>query len=482
MVCYMTFKTNITPTGRDFFFNPAGNNVFDGLGLETAVEDPNQAIDLVNALSPPVGLADRASINASVTGVYTSAVVLPDFTTVNCEAASIITSDLINITSGSSQESRWGSLLNFSGDCTLYKIDGQDRVRAIVSSMAFGTFGTGDCVGFDVSGTCTDIFIQLTNGALQGADNTLIKHTATTNTPVDYNIDTAVFRNIDQTLIEYNPPAEADQASLNITSAQPEAAFTTTGSMLFKVMSGRLIVKAEVLQAETICVVEDGARFSLDSQIVFGDILIEDGGVAVMKSIGILIGDITVDAGGVLGINVISHVGSVTNNGTINGIINGVRYGNWIVDIEDTITTETDTEFVPQPDGSGGIELVAKFGGHYQYENDEDESTTTSETLQNKLTLTTPTIPAGSYRLTSHAEITNDSGDKPVVVVITLDSNANNDFFYAPKFADEYFAFQSFAAVDLAAGVHVVDMEFAATSEGGTAKIRRARLELFRIS
>ena len=35
---------------------------------------------------------------------------------------------------------------------------------------------------------------------------------------------------------------------------------------------------------------------------------------------------------------------------------------------------------------------------------------------------------------------------------------------------------------NLTNGVHFFDIDFRATDEGGTAKIRRARLELFRVS
>ena len=79
------------------------------------------------------------------------------------------------------------------------------------------------------------------------------------------------------------------------------------------------------------------------------------------------------------------------------------------------------------------------FGSEYQYEADEPESTTTSTTYQNKLTLTTPSIPAGNYRGQFQVEMTNDSGDKPVEVELTIDGIMFNEIFYAPKFEDEYF-------------------------------------------
>lgn len=122
------------------------------------------------------------------------------------------------------------------------------------------------------------------------------------------------------------------------------------------------------------------------------------------------------------------------------------------------------------------------FGANYQYSFSEEVSQTTSENFQNKVTMTTNPLPIGSYRITAHAEITNDNG-KAVIVKVVLDTINTNEFHYVPKFAnDEYFAFQSFALVNfLSEQPHVLEIDFASTSEGGTAKIRRARLEIFRV-
>jgi len=122
------------------------------------------------------------------------------------------------------------------------------------------------------------------------------------------------------------------------------------------------------------------------------------------------------------------------------------------------------------------------FGSEYQYEASESESTTSSTTFQNKLTLTTPVIPSGFYRSVATFEVTNDSGDKPVVTETVLDGNQFSESFYAPKFEDEYLMKTSFAAQALTNAVHVIEINFRSTSEGGTAKIKRARVELFRVS
>lgn len=324
----MGFRSNIAATSRGFYFDPDGNDSLSGRSLEQSVETPGKAIELTNLLDPPLSSQDRAAISSSASGIYSNALVLPDFTAFNAPSTSLITTDTVNVTVGESQQVNLGAMLNFSSGCTLFLVDGRNRIEANIATMIVGgTFAT-NCIGYDIRGICSDVFLRLTTGALEGDGATMINHTASAPTPVDYNIDSVIFRNTNQTLIDFNPPGVSDQASVNITVAQIDFTEITTGSMLFKVRAGRLIVKAEVLAAESVCVVEDGARLSLDAQIAFGDILIENGAIAVIKSIGILVGDITVDAGGELSITVSNHTGSVTCNGIINGWINGEPYGN----------------------------------------------------------------------------------------------------------------------------------------------------------
>ena len=128
------------------------------------------------------------------------------------------------------------------------------------------------------------------------------------------------------------------------------------------------------------------------------------------------------------------------------------------------------------------IEIISIFGTQYQFEADETESTTTSTTFQTKLTLTTPVLPAGNYRGAATYEVTNDSGDKPVITQTTLDGVEYGQSSFAPKFEDEYIIKSSFAVQALDNDTHELVLSFRSTSEGGTAKIRRARLEIFRVS
>lgn len=519
----MTFKANTAITERDFFFNPAGSNSNGGFSDEIPVADPQTAIFNVNLLTDPPSPSLPASINASVSGTYDTGVVIPQFTTANCASASIISADSILVECSGRQTVQWGSLLALSPFATIVKIDGRKRVRVVTNSMVVSEDG----VGFQVSGNCDEVFIEVVEGVIFGARGVMFNHTATSPTPISYTITEAIFSNIDQTFMVHDPAASSSETLMTFEASQPVAGSvpaTTVGSMMFRVKAGTLVVHAGVLVAVCISTVESGALIVMDAQAIFGDTFVEAGGIAVYKSVGtisgnieaqgvdavteiqtetmngnitvstggiatlktdILTGDIDVAAGGrIFGI-VDIHIGTITptdpDDPRVNGIFGGVRRGNWRVAVETLITPETDIEKVLHPDGAGMVEWLSGFGSRYQFEASEGESSTTSETYQNKVTLTTPSIPAGDYRISSFAEVANDSGDKPVEARVLVDSTTiNTEIFYAPKFTDAFLSIDSFNLLTLTAGVHVIEFDFRATSEGGTAKIRRARLEIFR--
>ena len=352
----MGFRSNIALTSRDFYFNPSGNDELSGQSLENSLATPMQAITLINALDPPTSAGNRASMTSSSSGQYSAGLILPSFTAVEAADASIVTTDPVNLTFGDGQPAKIGALINFSSGCTLCLIDGRTQVDASVSALIAGTAFTTNCVGFDIRGACGDVFVRITTGSLNGDGAVLIEHTATSPVPFDYNIDSVNFFGTNQTLICYDPPNSFDQASLNITAAQTDFFATTTGSMLFEVRAGRLIVKAEVLRAESICVVDNAAEFSLDMQIGLGDILVKNGGEMVLDA-GILVGDITVEAGGLLNGDVKFHVGNVICSGVINGNINGEPYGN----AQEKIVLQG-SEFTNQVPTGTDAPLQIKFG------------------------------------------------------------------------------------------------------------------------
>ena len=331
---FVGYKVDIDSTGRDFFFSPSGNNDFSGKTIQNSVADPNTAINLINSLVPPTDGFNPASLNAAVSGDFSSGLVLPSSTTVNCASASIATTDPITIETGSRQSIFWGSLANFSTDGIVCMIDGQLRVLLGINALVVGNDGafgaeTFDNFGVKIKGNCQDIFIEVRQIALLGNRAIALEHTATTSTPIIYKIEKAEFFNEDQTMIRIEDGA-TERVEIEIDTIKRATAATkpTTNSLIFDVVSGQINVRATSLDADILGRVGDNAQLGITANICTGELQIQDGGECLLRT-GVLVGAITVDEGGRLECIINVQVGTITNNGTINGIINGIPYGNW---------------------------------------------------------------------------------------------------------------------------------------------------------
>lgn len=357
----MSLKGDDADTGRDYFFTPAGKNTWSGKSDETPVADPTTAIARVNAISPVPGPTDPASINASVSGTYSSGVVIPRFVTCKSASASILTSDSVNVECRGRHEVEWGSLLNFSANGICVLIDGQTRVAAEVNACV--PIGV-DSVGFSVSGQCDEVFIQLRLGDITGVGAIMFDHTAEGLTPLQYDIQSINFISTSQTVIRYNDTVGTTETVFNIATAQRKIGgpVALAGTVIVDGIAGTLAVNANVLDAEYIAIIKTGAVLSLTAQVIAGKTKIETGGVAVYDTVGVIFGsletvgtgslqvrstnifgDVTnngnmsIKADAVIGditnngsmfVNIANHIGVLTNNGTLNGWINGVPFGN----------------------------------------------------------------------------------------------------------------------------------------------------------
>lgn len=369
----MSFRTDPLDTGRDFFFTPAGNNTFSGKSDVVPVADPQTAIARVNALTVPPAADAPASINASVSGTYDKGIVIPQFTTANCDSASIISTDAVLVEAAGRHTIKFGSLFAQSEGATCFKINGKKRVRAVVNSCVVPKNG----LGFDVSGNCEEVFVDLVEGVILGDGGTLFNHTATSPTPIVYEVGNSLFSDINQTFMKHNPGVGSVETIVNISAAQPipgAIPATTAGSMIIMALAGSLVVNAGVLVAVCSTTVSDGALVVYDVQALIGSTIVEGGGTAVYKSLGrleldvdlqgggaiaqiqtesfagnftvrsgdnatlktdVVIGNITVEPGGRLFLVADTHIGTITpsdpGDPRINGISNGVRRGSWRV-------------------------------------------------------------------------------------------------------------------------------------------------------
>lgn len=347
----MTRKADIDSTNRDIHFNPAGNDEFSGTNVENAVCSPTRAIERVNELDPVPSGFDPASINASETGLFTVGIVTPDFTTINCEDASIITADAINVDIGNFQTVKWGSLVNNGDDGVNCMIDGKFRVALVVTSLIAGSDGafspeTFDNIGVQISGNCEAIFVDVKQLTLFGERAVGIEHTAESGTPINYQLTSAEFFNEDQTLLRMDS-SPGTQIEFNIGTMRMSnfATNPTTNSHIFDIISGTASVIANSLVANTLARVKVGGLLTLKVNGAVGDIILETGARCTFES-GSLLGDIVVESSARLTVILQNHIGTITNNGTINGIINGKRYGTWIVAAEDVTYDNTDSGLI----------------------------------------------------------------------------------------------------------------------------------------
>ena len=120
------------------------------------------------------------------------------------------------------------------------------------------------------------------------------------------------------------------------------------------------------------------------------------------------------------------------------------------------------------------------FGTQYQYAESLGNQTTTSTTFLQKVNLTTTSLPAGTYRIGFMAELGNNSVSNFVEVRCQLNNITDIGFsVIEPKDGANYYSFSGFSSQVLS-GINTIDIDFRANTN--TAKIRNARIEIFRTS
>lgn len=137
------------------------------------------------------------------------------------------------------------------------------------------------------------------------------------------------------------------------------------------------------------------------------------------------------------------------------------------------------------PTISGGVDITPSgggtsvFGSEFQEVSSDGESSTTSSTYQQKLRLTTGTLPSGKYRIGWQFSVFVDAtGD--VTSKVILDDSTDLDHHSIDNSTDDYNSNGGFSYHSSFSGIHTVDIVYKANS--GTALIKHARLEIWRIS
>lgn len=122
------------------------------------------------------------------------------------------------------------------------------------------------------------------------------------------------------------------------------------------------------------------------------------------------------------------------------------------------------------------------FGKDYTAQASEGESTTTSASWQDKVTLTTPAL-TGVYRVNWYVEIKTSASNKFPQARVYNDTDGVELGFGQRTFsnAEIYDNFSGYANVTFTGVAKTIKLQFANTS-GGTTTVRRARLSVWRVS
>jgi len=132
--------------------------------------------------------------------------------------------------------------------------------------------------------------------------------------------------------------------------------------------------------------------------------------------------------------------------------------------------------------------VLPKFGAWYKAKGSSGLSTTTSSDWQDKITLNTPWLDAGTYRVAVVYQwyYTNITTDFEARVVLDLGESGENQIFIhrqEPKDAgtDQRLTLDYFREKILTEGKHSFTLQWKSGNESATAGIRNARLEVYEV-
>jgi hypothetical protein len=126
---------------------------------------------------------------------------------------------------------------------------------------------------------------------------------------------------------------------------------------------------------------------------------------------------------------------------------------------------------------TGGV-----FGNNFQQASNDAESSTTSSTFQQKLRMTTSSLPSGTYRIGYSVEGRCNSTSVSLALQVQInDTTTIGEALVESQDVanyDDYNGFYYFTG----SGVLNIDLDYRSSSAGTTSFVRRARLEIWRVS
>tara|TARA_R110002020_G_scaffold62221_3_gene166802 strand:- start:2135 stop:3661 length:1527 start_codon:yes stop_codon:yes gene_type:complete len=358
----MTYKHNIDDSARGYYYASNGDDSWDGRSLENPKKTMQAALNAANALIPPPSSGPLASVKEGEGGIYFESLVLFERVVFEGFLSSIVTSGPVGVLAASTMGFSAQALVSTSTGQTLLKVDGEEQFSARVSSMTLGGDGAK---GIEIIGNNSGIFFNFSEVRINGLGATVVDYQGNSLIPADFNFNTIVFGEDNQTFFNYQPTSPQDTVDINVSSMHFETG--VTGSVGFLVGGGVLKVRGGSFGTETFAQVGVAGTLSVSCNVIGGDTLAD--GSAVYDTVGVIFGNLETSVTGTIlwrgtsitgdltnagnasiictkfdgeivntgqmYVQIGSYLGTMpANDGSINGIINGVRYGNWGIALE----------------------------------------------------------------------------------------------------------------------------------------------------
>lgn len=317
----MGTKLNIDKSSRTFYYDAdAKRSDQDGRSLELPKKTMQAAIDAAAALSPSP--FNTARVKQGQGGALAEDIVLVDSVLFEGSQTAIIgAGGAVAVTAASNTALDIQAIVGTADGSVALLIDGKISFGAFLNALR-QTGANSQIV--KVTGSVDDIFVSAPQVLADADGICCFRVDATSPVPIDFNSDTVILKGDNCTFLEWNQPNALDVGAVQVTTIAGLGAGSKAIHLL-PTNVGSVSCYGHIIQGEILC---EGGGLVLDALVVDGDLTVKNGVIANLKSIGVFQGNINVEVGGVLFIEVDNHiVGTVTNNGTINGRIGDIHYG-----------------------------------------------------------------------------------------------------------------------------------------------------------
>ena len=156
-----------------------------------------------------------------------------------------------------------------------------------------------------------------------------------------------------------------------------------------------------------------------------------------------------------------------------------------IIDLGDTPASYDNGKYLKSTsDGTewATIEDASVFGSEFHQNISDGESSTSSTSLVTKVSLTTSSLPLGMYRIGWFAEMHSSATNWSAIVQVLLNTTELSYYREASDGSLYWSISSGFYNAAALSGVNTIYIKYATSSSSYTAYIRRARLEMWRIS